>query len=385
MQHGGEPEKKPLPQKKDRRSEKERTQAKAPEGAPEYIYLVKNPKSSETYYCGSDQMLEKGTFVVAPTRYGLDMAVVLGYVHSMMLSPTGKRLEELEQQIGHADVPIPCAGCEDRSCSDTHSEAQESPEADETDPIEQERQQLFADAIEQERRERDERLASIDRIERVADAYDIAQYEKNEQKAEEAFEICRQKIEQHKLDMKLVASHYMLCEDKVLFFFTADNRVDFRSLVKDLVSVFRMRIELRQIGVRDESRLLGGMAVCGRDYCCHGVTDRLNPVSIKMAKEQNLSLNSMKISGPCGRLLCCLSYEYDFYKEEKKKLPNTGSRLKIRDELLKISEVNILSKKYHLSASDGRLLIIPFEKVRYNAETGRWDVDKEYIEEVLSV
>jgi cell fate regulator YaaT (PSP1 superfamily) len=386
MEHSSEPEKKPSPQKKSRRPEREKKQEKAPEGAPEYIYLVKNPKSNETYYCGSDQMHEKGTFVVAPTRYGLDMAVVLGYVHSMMLSTTVKQLEELEGQITYVDVPIPCAGCEDCSCSDdADSGPQESAEDEQEDSIEQERQQLFADAIDQERRERNERLASIDRIERVADAYDIAQYEKNEQKAEEAFDVCRQKIEQHKLDMKLVAAHYMLCEDKVLFFFTADNRVDFRSLVKDLVSVFRMRIELRQIGVRDESRLLGGMAVCGRDYCCHGVTDRLNPVSIKMAKEQNLSLNSMKISGPCGRLLCCLSYEYDFYKEEKKKLPNTGSRLKIRDELLKISEVNILSKKYHLTASDGRLLIIPFEKVRYNTETGRWDVDKEYIEEVLSV
>jgi cell fate regulator YaaT (PSP1 superfamily) len=349
--------------------------------APEYVYLVKNPASNETYYCGSDQMIEQGTYVVAPTRYGLDIARVLGYVRSMMLSSTVKSLEELEQTVHFIDVPVPCLDCEGCDCGSE----QESPEVEAEDPIETERQQMFAQALEQEKAERDAKLSSLDRIDRIADDYDISQFEENERKSTEAFAVCKEKIEQHKLDMKLVGAHYMLCESKVLFFFTADNRVDFRALVKDLVSVFRMRIELRQIGVRDESRILGGMAVCGRDYCCHGVTDRLNPVSIKMAKEQNLSLNSMKISGPCGRLLCCLSYEYDFYREEKKRLPNTGSRLKIRDELLKITEVNILSKKYHLTAPDGRLLIIPFEKVIYNNESGRWDVDKQYIEEVLSV
>jgi cell fate regulator YaaT (PSP1 superfamily) len=122
-------------------------------------------------------------------------------------------------------------------------------------------------------------------------------------KEEDAYHICREKIEKHKLDMALVSAHYLLDEPKVMFFFTAENRIDFRELVKDLVSIFKMRIELRQIGVRDESRVLGGLGVCGRDYCCHGLTDHLSPVSIKMAKEQNLSLNSMKISGPCGRLL----------------------------------------------------------------------------------
>ncbi len=169
----------------------------------------------------------------------------------------------------------------------------------------------------------------------------------------------------------------------MLFFFTADSRVDFRELVKDLVSVFKMRIELRQIGVRDESRVLGGLAVCGRDYCCHGITDKLNPVSIKMAKEQNLSLNSMKISGPCGRLLCCLSYEYDFYREEKRKMPSEGSRLKVRDEMVKISEVNILSKKIYLNSADGRLMVVPFEKVRCDEATKKWSIDSEYIEEML--
>ena len=138
---------------------------------------------------------------------------------------------------------------------------------------------------------------------RVAADADVARFEDNLRREEEAFEVCRQKIDSHGLAMKLVSSHYVLDEPKILFFFTAESRVDFRDLVKDLVSEFRMRIELRQIGVRDDSRVLGGTGVCGRVLCCHGLTDKLRPVSIKMAKVQNLSLNSMKISGPGGRRL----------------------------------------------------------------------------------
>lgn len=366
--------------------------------APTYVYLVKNYKTSETYICGSDERLDPGTFVVAPTRYGLDMAQVLGYIRSRMLSSTVKELEAARTRTPFIDMDIPCIECPGCSGEEERetvvSSAEDGPVSDEGKDstslseeaiIALEREALFAEALEQERLKREEELKHIDWIDHVANDFDIVQYEENKEKALEALRICKEKVAQHKLDMKLVDAHYMLCEPKVIFFFTADNRVDFRQLVKDLVSVFRMRIELRQIGVRDESRILGGIAVCGRDYCCHGVTDRLNPVSIKMAKEQNLSLNSMKISGPCGRLLCCLSYEYDFYKEEKSKLPSTGSRLKIRNELLKITEVNILSRKYHLTAVDGRMLIIPFDKVVYNHETGRWDVDNKYIEEVLSV
>ena len=130
--------------------------------------------------------------------------------------------------------------------------------------------------------------------------------------------------------MKLVSAHYLLEEPKVLFYFSAESRVDFRELVKDLVSVFKIRIELRQIGVRDEARVTGGCGVCGRVLCCHGVTDKLVPVSIKMAKDQNLSLNSMKISGPCGRLLCCLAYEYGFYRDARRELPGRGRALPVR-------------------------------------------------------
>jgi len=221
-------------------------------------------------------------------------------------------------------------------------------------------------------------------IDRLATPSDLDRYQELMEKEDEAMRICREKIAYHKLDMKLVTAHFLLGEPKIIFFFTADVRVDFRELVKDLVSVFRIRIELRQIGVRDESRVLGGLAVCGRDFCCHSVTDKLNPVSIKMAKEQNLSLNSMKISGPCGRLLCCLSYEFDFYVEEKRKYPPEGSKMKVGFELMKVSEVNILSKRILLSGSEGRMLTIPHSAVFFNEEASRWEITKEYTDEFLS-
>lgn len=210
------------------------------------------------------------------------------------------------------------------------------------------------------------------RIERPATEDDIAKAEYNKTQEEEAFRICREKIEKHRLDMKLVSVHYLLEEPKVLFFFTAENRVDFRELVKDLVSVFRSRIELRQIGVRDESRVIGGLGVCGRGYCCHAVSDKLKPVSIKMAKDQNLSLNSMKISGPCGRLLCCLAYEHGFYSEQRKLIPQEGARLSYDGTVWKVIEVNIATGRITMSAEDDRILILPF--CRFEKTDNRWTV-----------
>lgn len=218
--------------------------------------------------------------------------------------------------------------------------------------------------------------SEVQKIVRVANEEDLKRYESNRKREQQAHTICLQKIRKHKLDMKLVSAHYVLDESKILFFFTADSRVDFRALVRDLVSEFRTRIELRQIGVRDESRVLGGIGVCGRQLCCNGITDKLKPVSIKMAKAQNLSLNSMKISGPCGRLLCCLAYEYDFYCSEKKKLPSEGHRLKYDGESLKILEVNIISRTLLLSGEDGRLLTMPFESLRYDSQSSRWRLDE---------
>ncbi|MFP4179665.1 MAG: stage 0 sporulation family protein [Spirochaetaceae bacterium] len=278
-------------------------------GDSDTYVVVKFIHSSETLLCKNtlEEKIEKGDYVIASSRYGKDMAVVLG-------------------EPAHLE-------------NYTLGEAKE--------------------------------------LYRKAGEEDLEEHKQNLIREKEALDICREKIRNHNLDMKLVSAHYLLDEPKILFFFTADARVDFRELVKDLVSIFKMRIELRQIGVRDESRVLGGMAVCGRKYCCHGITDKLNPVSIKMAKEQNLSLNSMKISGPCGRLLCCLSYEYDFYKEEKARVPREGNRVRYRKEEYKVNEINILSRKALLVSSDGGMMEAPFERFSWNKETHRWEVDLE--------
>lgn len=160
---------------------------------------------------------------------------------------------------------------------------------------------------------------------RKANEEDIKKLKENKEKEKEAFKIWEQKTLQHKLNMKLVDVEYTFDNNKILFYFTASGRVDFRALVKDLASVFRTRIELRQIGVRDETKMLGGIGVCGRPFCCSTFLEEFKPVSIKMAKEQGISLNPSKISGVCGRLMCCLKYEYDAYTELLKKTPKIGA------------------------------------------------------------
>jgi len=205
-------------------------------------------------------------------------------------------------------------------------------------------------------------VSEIAWIDRIATPEDLEKSRNNHKLEEEAFNICKKKIGNHKLEMKLVLVHYLLEEPKILFFFTAENRVDFRELVKDLVSVFKMRIELRQIGVRDEARVIGGLGICGRGFCCHSVSDKLKPVSIKMAKDQKLSLNSVKISGPCGRLLCCLYYEYAFYSEQQRNLPQEGLRITYSGETWKVSEVNPVAGIIKLVTEDGRQTSLPVSK-----------------------
>jgi len=212
----------------------------------------------------------------------------------------------------------------------------------------------------------------VTRIERFASDEDLSKAASHTQLEQEAFDICKTKIEAHKLDMKLVSVHYLLEEPKILFFFTAENRVDFRELVKDLVNIFKTRIELRQIGVRDESRVLGGLGVCGRAYCCHAVSDKLKPVSIKMAKDQNLSLNSTKISGPCGRLLCCLAYEHLFYGEQRRLIPCEGTRINWDGSSWKVAEVNVVVGKLKLTTDEGRVIQLPISAFE-RTET-RWIV-----------
>ena len=274
---------------------------------PDPLYLTKLEYSSEGVYCSVPKnfaRLNQGDAVIIPTRYGKDMAMVMGKVnHPVGLKPS--------------DIVI---------------------------------------------------------VERKANQDDFKKYQELADKEAGAFKTFKEKVALHKLDMKLIAVHFLLEEPKALFFFSSENRVDFRELVKDLVSVFKMRIELRQIGVRDESRITGGLGVCGRAYCCHSICDRLPPVSIRMAKDQNLSLNSMKISGQCGRLLCCLSYEFKWYSEARKSLPNEGVHIFYDGTNFRITDVNPLTMMIKMLGEDGRLLEIPAK--RFVREGGNhWKVN----------
>ena len=197
-------------------------------------------------------------------------------------------------------------------------------------------------------------VAPLKSVLRIATEKDDEQEKKNKEKEKDAFKICLEKIKKHGLEMKLIDAEYTFDNNKVLFYFTADGRVDFRELVKDLASVFKTRIELRQIGVRDETKIRGGIGICGRPLCCHTHQSDFIPVSIKMAKEQNLSLNPTKISGVCGRLMCCLKYEEDTYEELNRKLPGVGDYVTTSDGLKgEVVGVNVLRQLVRVVVEEG--------------------------------
>ena len=189
----------------------------------------------------------------------------------------------------------------------------------------------------------EEIVKPLKKLIRIATPEDIATVTENKKKEKEAFEICQKKIMAHGLDMKLVDVEYTFDGGKILFYFTADGRVDFRDLVKDLAGVFRTRIELRQIGVRDESKMLGGLGICGRPFCCGSFLGEFHPVSIKMAKEQGLSLNPAKISGACGRLMCCLKYEQVAYEHLLKITPKPGAIVETAEGAGTVTEMSLLT------------------------------------------
>jgi len=218
------------------------------------------------------------------------------------------------------------------------------------------------------------RPSDVVAVERTASKEDISKYEEFKKREKESLRIFKEKTATRKLDMKAVDVHFLLEEQKVIFFFTSDNRVDFRELVKDLVAIFKMRIELRQIGVRDESRIIGGLGVCGRPFCCNAVSDKLRPVSIRMAKNQNLSLNSIKISGQCGRLLCCLSYECDWYTEARKNMPGEGLRIFHDGTNFCITESNQIRATIKMVGEDGRMLELPAS--HFTSVDGKWKISK---------
>ena len=199
----------------------------------------------------------------------------------------------------------------------------------------------------------DQLSAPLKQVIRIASAQDVQHAKDNERAEKEAYVICQQKISDHKLDMKLVSVEYTFDNSKILFYFTANGRVDFRSLVKDLASVFKTRIELRQIGVRDEAKMLGGLGPCGRPICCGAFLGDFQPVSIKMAKEQNLSLNPTKISGVCGRLMCCLKYEQDNYEQIRKQMPKVGKEVTTPDGVGVVWDLNIIKETVRVRIQKG--------------------------------
>ncbi|MEI6863738.1 MAG: stage 0 sporulation family protein [Candidatus Omnitrophota bacterium] len=199
----------------------------------------------------------------------------------------------------------------------------------------------------------------LKKIVRKANLWDLNQIEKNKKKSREVIETCSKKIHDRKLQMKLIDAEFSFDRSKVIFYFTADGRVDFRDLVKDLANAFKTRIELKQIGVRDEAKILGGLGPCGRALCCATYLKDFEPVTIKMAKEQNLPLNPTKISGLCGRLMCCLGYEYKTYKDLMKGMPKEGEIVKTEKGNAKVISINALKRSVTAELEDGTWIEVP--------------------------
>ena len=210
----------------------------------------------------------------------------------------------------------------------------------------------------------DEVVLPLKSVIRKATEEDDQKMAENLKKEQEALEICQQKIEEHKLPMKLVDVEFTFDVSKIIFYFTAEDRIDFRELVKSLASTFKTRIELRQIGVRDEAKVIGGLGSCGRVLCCHAFLGDFEPVSIRMAKDQNLSLSPTKISGICGRLMCCLKYENDFYQEARKKAPKIGKIINTPQGKGKILEVNILKSVVRVELEDAQIVDFNFDEIK---------------------
>jgi len=200
----------------------------------------------------------------------------------------------------------------------------------------------------------------VKKLIRLATANDLKQIADNRQKAKEAFNSCQKKIDEHKLEMKMVRAEYSFDRSKIIFYFTAAGRVDFRNLVKDLAKIFKARIELRQIGVRDEARLFGGFGSCGRELCCAKFLKDFEPVTIKMAKEEGLPLNPPKISGLCGRLMCCLNFEYENYKILSKGLPREGEKINTPQGKGKVLSVNVFKRSATVELEEGGVVQISF-------------------------
>lgn len=235
----------------------------------------------------------------------------------------------------------------------------------------------------------DEIVAPLKEVTRIATEEDLKRVKRNREKEKEAFVICEQKIRKHQLQMKLVGAEYTFDNNKLLFYFTADGRIDFRELVKDLASVFRTRIELRQIGVRDETKMMGGIGICGRELCCRTFLSDFAPVSIKMAKEQNLSLNPGKISGLCGRLMCCLKNEYETYEYLNSRLPGVGDTVTTPDGVKgQVQSVSVLRQTVKVLTEQGDVKEVQEYKVnqlKFRPRKKKVKVTKEELKELKNL
>ncbi len=220
--------------------------------------------------------------------------------------------------------------------------------------VEAERGLDYGQIISEAEQEVSKPTASLKKIIRIMNIDDLRQVKENRAKAKKALKTCEKKVAEHKLPMKLIDAEYSFDRSKIIFYFTSEERVDFRGLVKDLAKIFKTRIEMRQVGVRDEARLFGGIGPCGKPLCCATFLRNFEPVTIKMAKEQNLPLNPTKISGICGRLMCCLNYEYKTYKELLRKLPKLGDVINTPKGKAKVVELNPLKKEVVLEFEDAR-------------------------------
>ena len=213
-------------------------------------------------------------------------------------------------------------------------------------------------------------VAPVKPVIRKVTPKDLKQIEKNKEREEKAFDICLEKIEKRKLPMKLINVEYTFDMNKIIFFFTADGRIDFRELVKDLATVFRTRIELRQVGVRDEAKVLNGIGACGRPLCCSNFLGDFTPVSIRMAKDQNLSLNPTKISGVCGRLMCCLKYEDEVYTIEKQRFPKIGSRVKYEGKDVKVLGLNVINDLVKID-NGGAIIFVNLDEIKFKQKDNK--------------
>ncbi|MBN2119915.1 MAG: stage 0 sporulation family protein [Candidatus Omnitrophica bacterium] len=228
--------------------------------------------------------------------------------------------------------------------------------------VEAERGQDYGQVISEPEEIAEETKNSVKNIVRIMHMDDLKQVKENNSKAKKAIKTCEKNISEHNLNMKLIDAEYSFDKSKIIFYFTAEGRIDFRDLVKDLAKIFKTRIEMRQMGVRDETRLFGGIGPCGRALCCTSFLRNFEPVTIKMAKEQNLPLNPTKISGICGRLMCCLSYEHKVYKELRKKLPKEGQTLNTPKGKARVLEVNPLKREVVLEFEGGSRERLAYDK-----------------------